>query len=134
MKTLTDYLEVHHPCCGDTLWEFDLVDGKIVVTKNNGNVYKARDENELFNIDEIADYLRVCERCGKPFQFGFTTDDGRYYFCEECFTDGMNELFGEGKWKASEREECGEYGGYYDELLPDGTWEDTGFYYTEWFE
>ena len=131
---LMEYLETNCPCTGDTLWEFDLVDGMIVVTKNNGEVYRARDETDLYEIDEIADYLRICEKCGKPMQYGFTTDDGWHYFCEECFKDGMNELFGEGKWKASEREGCGEYGGCYDELLPDGTWEDTGFYYTEWLD
>lgn len=131
---LMEYLERNNPCSGDTMWEFNLVNGKIVVTKANGNVYKAKDEDALYDIEEIADYLRVCERCGKPFQFGYTTDGGWHYFCEECFTDGMNELFGEGKWRENKTGDCGEYGGFYDELLPDGTWEDTGFYYTEWLD
>ncbi len=82
------------------------------------------------------EYEPICDRCGKPMQSGFTTEGGLFihgdHFCEDCFESAMDEMYGKGGWRVSESEECGENGGYYDELV-DGQWIDTGFYYTEWY-
>ena len=74
--------------------------------------------------------MRFCDECGRPYDAGFMAGDGEYYCCEECFESMMNKEYGEGKWKATEEE--GESGGFYAYLEGD-VWEDTGWFYTEWY-
>lgn len=79
----------------------------------------------------------ICVHCGEPMIDGMTNDGGwvTYDFnChEQCFDAAMDERYGNGRWRENPSGEPGEYNGYYDELLEDGTWEDTGIFYTEWY-
>jgi len=81
--------------------------------------------------------FRICVHCGLPLIDGFTNegnDMGADFHChQECFESAMNKRYGVGKWKQNGTDDEGEYGGYYDELLDDGTWEDTGIYYTQYY-
>lgn len=73
--------------------------------------------------------IRFCEECGKPYDRGFTAENGDWYCCEECFESTMDRDYGRGNWRAAKEE--GAYGGWY-ETLRDGRWEDTGIYWTDW--
>lgn len=87
-------------------------------------------------LDERREF-RICDYCGKPMGEGMTNEGnglGADFHCHEgkCFEEAMNSLYGEGRWRENPSGEEGEYGGYYDELLENGTWEDTGIFYTQW--
>ena len=74
--------------------------------------------------------MRFCDECGRPYDAGFMAGDGDYYCCEDCFEPMMNREYGENNWKVTEDE--GYRGGFY-AYLDGNKWEDTGFYYTEWY-
>ena len=74
--------------------------------------------------------IRFCDICGRPFEAGFTADDGSWYCCEDCFENTMDTYYGEGRWRGTSEE--GIFGGFYECLDVDGKWFDTGIYYTEW--
>jgi hypothetical protein len=79
----------------------------------------------------------ICDHCGLPMIDGMCNDGSWVIYdfnChEECFEAAMDERYGKGRWRLNPSGEPGEYNGYYDELLEDGTWEDTGIFYTEWY-
>lgn len=81
--------------------------------------------------------FRICVHCGLPMVDGMTNEGnemGADFHChEECFEAAMDDRYGKGEWRKNPSGEEGEYGGYYDELLEDGTWEDTGIFYTQWY-
>lgn len=91
---------------------------------NNAN-YAIQDILEKYKIE-----VRFCEECGKPYGSGFIAGDGDWYCCEECFEGAMNRDYGEGKWRATNKE--GAYGGFYEYLNDGDEWEDTGIFWTEW--
>ena len=93
-------------------------------------VFDAEMEIQSVLEDNHGIEIRFCEECGKPYDAGFTAGNGDWYCCEECFENAMNETYGVGKWRASA--DIGEYDGWYEYQKEDGTWEDTGIYYTEW--
>lgn len=137
--TLVDYLEKENTCkkqIGD--FEFELsIDGSCVVMCCNDTkylidfeMYYAEEEIQTILEDNYGIAIRFCEECGKPYDAGFTAGNGDWYCCEECFESSMNETYGAGKWRPSDEE--GEYDGWYEYQKEDGTWEDTGIYYTEW--
>lgn len=74
---------------------------------------------------------RICMVCGKPMVDGMT-DCHEFYAHESCFEKAMDETFPDG-WRESDG--MGRLGGYYESFHPlDGTWRDTGIFYTEWEE
>lgn len=75
--------------------------------------------------------MRTCEKCGQEITQGFTTDEGDFYCCEECFEEYMDSTYGKHRWMEINDDGCGGYyistddsyvGGYYG----------TGIYWTEW--
>jgi len=70
--------------------------------------------------------FRICSACGKPISKGFVVDDDA--FCEGCFPEHMDEIYGAGNWKPNPDEES-----EYCYMTRDGkTYIDA--YYTEWYE
>lgn len=95
-------------------------------------------ESEIFNnMNDMDDWLssehdieiRFCDRCHKPFDVGYTSEETNMYCCEECFDDYMDEVYGEGRWKEVDDDFCN---GYYMYLDEDNNWNGTGIYWTEW--
>ena len=138
-QLLVDYLEKENTFVkqiGD--FEFELsLDGSCVVMQCEDTTYfidfemnYAEEEIQTILEDNYGIAIRFCEECGKPYDAGYTAGNGDWYCCEECFEGAMNETYGVGKWRPSDEE--GEYDGWYEYQKEDGTWEDTGIYYTEW--
>lgn len=95
-------------------------------------------ESEIFNnMNDMDDWLssehdieiRFCDRCGKPFDVGYTSEETSMYCCEECFDDYMDETYGKDKWKEVDDDFCN---GYYMYLDDTNNWDGTGIYWTEW--
>ena len=139
MKTILDYLKENKKfegMIGKANIKLEMFEDLLVMTRDT-HVHTCRvthysDAEGLID-DVLAAHkieVRYCEKCGKPFDAGFTVEDGSWYCCQDCFEGAMNEDYGEGKWRGVDDE--GEYGGFY-EYLEDGEWwSDTGIYYTEW--
>lgn len=138
MKTITDYLIKHKsiiiPIGGYDV-QFSLkgrfismeVDGlRYVRNAYSGDVCEYI--QEAFE-NETGLEMRFCDECGKPFDAGYTAEDGSWYCCEECFKPTMHRDYGN-DWRSTDH--AGDNGGYYEYLKEDGEWEDTGVYYTEW--
>lgn len=140
MKGVVDYLKENKIYKHDAIGrDFELeLDGKVVTLKYHGHEFliaaksnrHVEDEIQFILEDNFKIEIRFCRACGKPFDSGMT-DLWDFYSCEECFEGLMNKECGEGKWRCTEDE--GENGGFYERLLSDGTWEDTGVFYTEWY-
>lgn len=94
-------------------------------------------ETSVNNTDDIKEFceeflnleVRFCNHCGCPICECFMDGDS-FYSCAECFPEYMDEIYGKDKWRASESDEEGESGGYYD-CLEDDEWLDTGIFWTE---
>lgn len=140
MKGVVDYLKENGKYTHDAMNRgFTLeLEGKVVILKFRGHEWwiaaksnrDVEDEVQFILEDDFGIEIRFCRGCGKPFDFGMT-DLFDFYSCEDCFEALMNKECGEGKWRGTEDE--GENGGFYERLMSDGTWEDTGVFYTEWF-
>jgi len=77
---------------------------------------------------EVKHEFRICDHCGLPMDAGMT-DLVSFYAHASCFEDAMNARFVQ--WRQSEHE--GMRGGYYEyRNESNGTWQDTGIFYTEW--
>lgn len=140
MKTVVDYLKENGKFVGY------IGKHEIILELSNNYVVMWIDEEEqdiiacnkyiientiqeiLENIDGTE--IRFCNECGKPYDCGYMVDDGSWYCCEDCFEEAMDRDFRKDKWHGTEEE--GGYGGFYENLQDDGTWEDTGIFYTEW--
>ncbi len=74
---------------------------------------------------------RICHQCGGSVgKDGYTNDVGEYYFCSfECFSNYMNETYGEGNWRECKDEN--EAGGFY-EYFENGEWHPDDTFWTEW--
>lgn len=141
MKTVVDYLKKNKQYKHDVMGrDFELeLEGDDVTLKVNGDEWEIYATPPHYEVEyEIQDILeehkieiRFCEICGKPFDAGFTADDGGWYCCEDCFEGAMNKDYGEGKWRGTDEE--GSYGGFYEYLNDGDEWEDTGIYWTEWY-
>lgn len=139
MKNILDYLKENKTFTGYTAnkeLEMELI-GNHIIMKYDGNTHYINmlcKYNEEYAIQDILETygaeVRFCEECGKPYDAGYTCDDGSWYCCEECFEDTMNRDYGKGKWRGTDEE--GEWGGFYAFLNNAGEWEDTGIYWTEW--
>lgn len=139
MKDILCYLSANKKfegAIGNANVRIELFEDLVVVTCNShihtfkiGNVnnanYAIQDILEKYKIE-----VRFCEECGKPYDSGFIAGDGDWYCCEECFEGAMNRDYGEGKWRATNKE--GAYGGFYEYLNDGDEWEDTGIFWTEW--
>ena len=140
MKTIIDYLIQNHIYKHDTLGrDFILkLEGKVITLKYHEHEWwiatnKSVQEIEYIIQDIIEEYgieIRFCDECGKPFDAGFMMEDGCWYICDDCFEHAMNKEYGQGKWRATNKE--GEWGGFYEHLNDYDEWEDTGIYWTEW--
>lgn len=138
MKTIKDYLEKNgsfKTYLKDREVGFTLCEDYIIVEVDTGvaaDIYELKEEMEIQDMlyDNYNVEVRFCEECGKPFDAGFTAENGDWYCCEDCFEPTMNRDYGKGKWRASDGE--GYYGGFY-EYLDGDEWEDTGIFYTEWY-
>lgn len=80
--------------------------------------------------DDDEDYIRHCNCCNAPLSNGFMVEGGWWYCCEDCFNSVMDKDYGQGKWRATEKE--GECGGFYEYLDDDREWKDTGIFWTQW--
>ena len=92
----------------------------------------------MSNAIHIKPAGRTCEVCKKPISSGMTDDWGNFFCCEDCFDQYMDKEYGKGNWKSTDIVN-GEHlddgcGGFYVFLTPEGNWEGTGAYYTEWYE
>lgn len=101
---------------------------------------RKRYEDNGYIVYAPEDEIVFCNYCGNPVFSGMTTRDVDLCVHEECFSDYMNETYGEGKWKAIDElpdynfpDDDG-YGGYYVYLDKDNEWIGTGIFYTEWFD
>ena len=139
MKTITDYLKQKKSLICDIGGygvEFELKSRQLIMEVDGQrcvfNPYKPDIccVVQTFFEDITGMEIRFCDECGKPFDAGFISGDGDWYCCEECFESAMNKDYGEGKWRATEKE--GIYGGFYERLNDGDEWEDTGIYWTEW--
>lgn len=141
MKTVVDYLEKHgayeEDIANHTV-KLKLAKKTIVMTVDDDRYLikifddEVSPETEIRNIleDVYGANIRFCDVCGIPYDMGFMAGDGDWYCCQSCFDKELNDSYGKDGWRESEDE--GEYGGYYEYLRPDGEWEDTGIFYTEW--
>lgn len=137
MKTITDYLRKKKsaiiPIAGYDI-QFEL-EGRFLAMEFDGqryvcNAYSPDVESRIQTaLEDVGIEIRFCEICGKPYDAGYTVDDGSWYCCEECFKPTMDKDYGKGNWRGTDEE--GDCGGFY-ECLIDGEWEDTGIYWTEW--
>lgn len=76
--------------------------------------------------------FRICDHCGKPMVDGMT-DLCDFYCHEKCFERAMDARYPDG-WRINPSGDEGPCGGYYDSLYkPDGSWNDTGIFYTTWY-
>ena len=138
MKTIKDYLEKNgsfKTYLKDREVGFTLCEDYIIVEVDDkvaADIYELKTEMEIQDMlyDNYDVEVRFCEECGKPFDAGFTAENGDWYCCEYCFNEVMDRDYGKGKWRASDGE--GYYGGWY-EYLDGDEWEDTGIFYTEWY-
>ena len=141
MKGVVDYLKENGKYLHDAMGrDFTLeLEGKVVILKFHGHEWwiAARsnrnvEDEIIFLLEEnFGIEIRFCRTCGAPIDHGFMECGGEFYSCEEHFEESMDEVYGKGKWRASEYE--GEYGGFYEFLDHDDEWEDTGIFYTEWY-
>ena len=80
--------------------------------------------------------MRTCVTCGKKVEAGMTDDYGDFYAHEgKCFIKYMDKTYGKHKWMEKGDGEPGENGGYYlfsSEAI--GGCQDSGVYYTEWYD
>lgn len=137
MKTVVDYLKENGKFVG-YIGKHEVIliplPGYILMNLDGHNypIDKHKAEYAIQNILEEVDgtEIRFCEECGKPYDCGYMVDDGSWHCCEDCFEEAMDKCYGKGKWCGTEEEGC--YGGFYENLQDDGTWEDTGVFYTEW--
>lgn len=139
MKTIVDYLKQHKQFTGEVggyKLKLELI-CKDIIMEIQGVMWCKVDAYRI-DICEVLQFLfenftemeiRFCEECGKPYDRGFTAENGDWYCCEECFESTMDRDYGRGNWRAAKEE--GAYGGWY-ETLRDGRWEDTGIYWTDW--
>lgn len=141
MKTIEDYLienKIYEESIADHEVKLKLAKKTIVMTVDGDRYLIKRFGDEISPETEIRAILediyganiRFCDVCGIPYDMGFIAGDGEWYCCQSCFESVMNKDYGEDGWRGTEDE--GEYGGFYEYLRPDGEWEDTGIYYTEW--
>ena len=64
---------------------------------------------------------------------GMTDLEGFYAHEGGCFRALMDSEYGEGQWRLNRHDGAPLWdGGYYDRLDDDGTWGDTGVFYTQW--
>lgn len=139
MKTIVDYLKQHKQFTGE-IGGYKLklkLENLNIIMEVEDMIYCKVNVNRS-DVCETLQYLfesitemeiRFCEKCGKPYDRGFTAEYVDWYCCEECFESAMDRDCGRGNWRAAKEE--GVYGGWY-ETLRDGRWEDTGIYWTEW--
>ena len=141
MKDIVCYLQdkkIYHHDVMDREFELEL-DGSDVLLRFNDDEWiipigdGSGVEREIRDIleDEYKIEIRFCDHCGIPIDCGYMIDDGSFYSCEECFEDIMDKYYGKDGWRDTDEE--GEWGGYYEWLKSDGTWEDTGIFWTEWY-
>ena len=139
MKTIVDFLKEHTEYkeqFGNYEVLFEYHYPVISVTCENKK-YDIPAYSSFIACDRIQEFIegfdgteiRFCDECGKPYDKGFIAGDGDWYCCEDCFDGAMNETYGEGKWRGTDKE--GSEGGYY-EYFDGEEWEDTGIFYTEW--
>ena len=138
MKTIVDYLKQHKQFTGE-IGGYKLklkLENLNIIMEVEDMIYCKVNVNRS-DVCETLQYLfesitemeiRFCEKCGKPYDRGFTAEYVDWYCCEECFESTMDRDYGRGNWRAAKEE--GVYGGWY-ETLRDGRWEDTGIYWTE---
>ena len=138
MKTIVDYLKKNKRYEHDVIGrDFTLeLWGVNIMLTHNKNSYLIDQSIESESIiqhilEESGIEIRFCEECGKPFDAGFMVDGGFWYCCEDCFNDAMDKSYGKGKWRGVDEE--GDNGGFYECQEVDGSWEDTGIFYTEWY-
>ena len=122
MKDILCYLSANKKfegAIGNANVRIELFEGLVVVTCNShihtfkiGNV-----NNANYATQDILEKYKI-------------EGDGDWYCCEECFEGAMNRDYGEGKWRATNKE--GAYGGFYEYLNDGDEWEDTGIFWTEW--
>lgn len=139
MKTIIDYLKENKKFTGyiaNRELELALI-GNHVVMKYDGNLHYINmlcKYNQEYAIQDILETykaeVRFCEVCGKPYDAGFTMDNGDWYVCVDCFEDAMDKEYGKGKWRSTDEE--GKWGGFYEFLSDADEWKDTGIYWTEW--
>lgn len=139
MKTVVDYLKANKKfegTIGSSNIKINLYGDLVVLTRDTytHTIKIPNVHNIEYAIQDILEAnkieVRFCEECGKPYDAGYTMNDGGWYSCEECFKSAMDRDYGEGKWRGTHDE--GEWGGFYEHLCDDGVWRDTGVYYTEW--
>lgn len=88
-------------------------------------------ENQLYS---DCNDLPSCDYCGKTMVAGFTTNEGCWRCCLDCFPGALQEDYGN-DWRENDHEDDSDwFGGYYDYKADDGNWYDTGIFYTEWQE
>ncbi len=140
MKGVVDYLKEKGQFYYDLLdHEFELeIEGDNVLIKVGEDEWLIEIgdgsgvEHEIREtLEEYGTQIRFCDHCGMPIDEGFMIDDGSFYSCEDCFESIMDKYYGKDKWRDTDDE--GEWGGYYEWLKNDGTWEDTGIFWTQWY-
>ena len=140
MKTVVDYLrenKIYDHSIEDSDFILELKGDKIKLTCEgeewlidaSSGVDAECDINSILEDHNIE--IRFCEICGIPFDAGYTTDEGSWYCCTDCFEGAMDADYGKGNWRGTDKE--GIDGGFYECLNEDDEWEDTGVYYTEWY-
>ena len=141
MKTIVNFLK-ENGYTNDKFYEVGdasfAIHGNTVMVSYNGDMWGVPTSRGDVNMqvqdilyDNYEVEMRFCEECGKPYDAGYTAGDGEWYLCVDCFEPMMDEAFGKGKWRPTDKE--GRYGGFYENLNDDGEWEDTGAFYTEWY-
>lgn len=138
MKTVVDYLIKNKRYEHDVMdrnFELQLWGANILLT-HDGNTYLIEQSTQTENIiqeilEEKGIEIRFCVECGIPFDAGFMEDGWYWYSCENCFETAMDNRYGKGKWRTLEDKVYD--GGYYEYQQVDGTWENTGIFYTEWY-
>lgn len=138
MKTITDYLiknkRVTITICGYDI-QFELKDRFISMEFDGVRYVHGAYSGDICEYiqeafeNETGFEMRFCDECGKPFDAGYTAEDGSWYCCEKCFEPAMNKAYGN-NWRGTD--DVGYNGGYYEYLNHEGEWEDTGIYWTEW--
>ena len=82
---------------------------------------------------DVEAEFRVCVECGMPMVQGFTVEGGGWYCCEECFEPMMERDYPNG-YRANDHDDDPHWcDGMWDYKDEDGTWHDTGIFYTEWY-
>ncbi len=140
MKTVVNYLKKNKKYIHNVMgryFELELKGDNVIlrVKDDEWEIDACPPHHEVeYEIQEILEEhkieIRFCEVCGMPFDAGFTTEDGGWYCCENCFEGAMDKDYGKGKWRGTDEE--GEYGGFYEYFCCD-EWEDTGIYWTHWY-